>query len=125
MYDHDLFAFGFRSGSDDIRTAAAAADAANARSKARVASREVRELRRELDHLRLVTLALWEIVRDEHGLSEDWVRTKIEEIDLRDGKLDGRIGRTPVDCPDCGRRNNSRRSACLYCGTDLPDTSIV
>ena len=41
------------------------------------------------------------------------------EIDLRDGKADGKMTRSDTDCFQCGRRLGKRRRNCLYCGANL------
>jgi len=103
-------------------------DASIRASEARASSDRVRddadELRRRIETLTLACQALWEIVRSQHGLTDEVVLKKIEEIDLRDGKLDGAIGVTSVDCSNCGRSGRSSRRKCLYCGTDLPSPHI-
>ena len=54
----------------------------------------------------------------------DWdLIAKIKEIDLRDGKLDGKPGVSPQECPGCGKPNGPHRKACLYCGGELPAVS--
>jgi hypothetical protein len=74
------------------------------------------ELERRTDRLAIACQALWELLREEAKIPEETVYAKMEEIDLRDGHADGRIGTTVVLCPSCGRPGNSKRGACLYCG---------
>jgi hypothetical protein len=70
----------------------------------------------QLDHLNLVTLALWELVGERLGLTVDQLRAKVEEIDLRDGVRDGRnTGETPR-CAKCGREMAPWRRQCMFCG---------
>jgi hypothetical protein len=89
----------------------AAAVAENARS-------QVEKMQADLDRLMLCTQALWEILKEEHGYSEEQLVRRITEIDMQDGRLDGKVAaQGPVSCPDCGRINKRNRSACLYCGT--------
>jgi rubrerythrin len=47
------------------------------------------------------------------------IMNKIEEIDLRDGKADGKESQ-PTVCPDCGHTISKRRSNCFYCGARIP-----
>jgi len=44
----------------------------------------------------------------------------MEEIDLRDGKSDGKLAPDTVECTGCGRKAKSTRRNCLYCGAELP-----
>ena len=41
------------------------------------------------------------------------------EIDLRDGKADGKITAHPLRCPSCDRVSSSRHAKCLYCGQEF------
>jgi hypothetical protein len=103
-------------------------DASIRAGEARASSDRVRddadELRRRIETLSLACQALWEVVRSQHGLSDEVLLRKIEEIDLRDGKLDGAMGATSVNCSNCGRSGRSTRQKCMYCGTVLPSPHI-
>ena len=97
-----------------------------ARSEARDAhrasgalEREVEALRERLDRVSLACQAMWELLRDQGVLGEERLLDKIEEVDLRDGRRDGKIGTRPVECPACGRMANPRRRMCMYCGTSV------
>lgn len=100
-------------------------DIDDASRQARRAKNEAEDLRERLDRLHLATSAMWELLCERTGLDEDDLLAKIEEVDLRDGKADGRIdARAPaVQCPACARPNHSQRKACLYCGMKLPASS--
>ena len=82
--------------------------------------RELRELRRSVDSLTLTCAALWELQREKIGLTDDELIAKMQEIDLRDGKLDGKMTKPASACPSCQRANNANRQRCLYCGESLP-----
>jgi len=69
--------------------------------------------------LALVCQALWEILRDKTSLTEDQLEEKIMEIDLRDGKKDGKMGRAVGNCPKCQKPLSQRHAKCLYCGEDI------
>ena len=91
--------------------------AAEAGSKANRAANETMQLRREVNRLLMITEALWEIVRDREGLTDDDLVRRINEIDLRDGALDGRKSTAPpADCGECGRTLPKRQPVCIYCG---------
>jgi len=47
------------------------------------------------------------------------IENKILEVDLRDGRTDGKMATQLLDCPACGKRTNSRRSICVMCGAPL------
>lgn len=80
-------------------------------------SLRLRELSQELERMRLLNQALWELLRERAGLTDEDFEAKIREIDLRDGVEDGRMTDTAVQCPRCHRISNSKHGKCLYCGT--------
>jgi len=90
-------------------------DAAAARSEAREASREV-------ERLLMITEALWTMLKEQHGYTDEDLIKRIAEIDARDGKLDGRVTPEPGElptCSQCGRPVGRGRAACLYCATPI------
>ena len=83
------------------------------------AKREIARLESKIDGLALVSQALWELVRERTGLTDDDIRARIEEIDARDGRSDGRLLGGPTTCKGCGRSAHTRQVACMYCGTAI------
>lgn len=74
-------------------------------------------LRADVERLLMVSEALWRILQEKHGLKDGELMRRVEDIDLRDGRLDGRVAPTePLACPKCGRTLFKRRPACVYCG---------
>jgi hypothetical protein len=105
--------------------------AAEAARSGQYAEREVKDLRRtvqaleeQVERLTLVAVATTELLRDRLGVPDDAIEEKVREIDLRDGRLDGKIGGTLQHCPGCNRVNGPRRATCLYCGKGLPRQSL-
>ena len=94
--------------------------AESARDTAGRTRSEVDDLKRKADALTIACQALWEIVREQMGLSDEAIIRKMQEIDLRDGTPDGKITATIAECPSCRRTNNAARRNCLYCGGLLP-----
>jgi len=76
----------------------------------------VEQLEERVDQLALISQAMWEILREHGGVSEEILEAKVEEIDLRDGKRDGKVGKTVDTCPKCSRKIHPRHGKCLYCG---------
>ena len=72
------------------------------------------QLERRLEKLSLVCQALWTLVRDKTGVNDDDLARRIQELDLRDGRLDGKAAQAVV-CGACGRHYSKRRTRCLYC----------
>ena len=69
----------------------------------------------------MITEALWTILKEQHGFDDADLIDRINEIDLRDGKLDGRVKEKegPLSCPKCNRTLSRQRPTCLYCGTAI------
>jgi hypothetical protein len=79
---------------------------------------QIRELSDAIDKLILITRAMWEITAKEKGLTDEDLINKVNEIDLRDGKADGRITPAIRQCPSCGRNLFVGHRKCLYCGSE-------
>lgn len=76
----------------------------------------VRALEDQIDRMALVNLAMWQLLRDQAGVTDEQLAAKVHEIDLADGKADGRISRSPNVCSKCRRTLSARHQRCLYCG---------
>ena len=76
----------------------------------------VRALEDSLARTLMICEAMWELVRDKGGLTDADLFAKIEEVDLRDGVLDGKNHVKTVPCPQCQRTVSTRHARCLYCG---------
>ncbi len=92
------------------KTANAAMQVANSQKS------EIELLREQVERIALLNQALWELVRERLQLSDADLERIAQEVDLRDGKQDGRLSEHPLQCPQCGRVSNSRHKKCLYCG---------
>jgi hypothetical protein len=104
-----------------IRAQQAEAAAHDASAKAREARSETEAIRMDIERLLMIAEALWEMLKAEHGYTDAQLAQRIQDIDLRDGRLDGRVARQrPPNCPKCGRTAHRRRPVCLYCGAPLP-----
>ncbi len=92
--------------------------AQSASAQAREARTEVEALRFDIERLLMITEALWNFIKEQHQFTDEELLAKITEIDMRDGKLDGRVKKSSiVKCPNCGRVLMKNRPVCLYCGT--------
>ena len=101
---------------------AAAGDAARAKSKAGKVERQVRVLEANLAKSMMINEALWEFIRDQHGLTEKDLHEKLYDIDMRDGVLDGKHQRKAIECPNCGHAVSPRHPACIYCGQVIDES---
>ena len=80
----------------------------------------MRELERRHEQLKLVTLAMWTLLKEHSGLTEGDLKKYIEKVDLMDGKLDGKAHtKEKVHCGGCDRYILATALACPYCGQAL------
>ena len=94
--------------------------AVDACAEAENATTEVHSLRLEVRRLFLLTEALWQLLQEQHGFTEEVLLRKVAEIDFRDGRLDGRVARgQPMPCPKCHRPCGHEQTTCLFCGEEL------
>ena len=104
------------------RKAQAAASSQSSRANSR-ADRDMKIINANLAKIMLINEALWELIRDKHGLTETDLHEKLYEVDMRDGVLDGKNQRKAAECSGCGRMVSARHPACLYCGNVI-DSSV-
>ena len=84
------------------------------RARAKADSLEMR-----LDRALLTIEAMWSLLRDKHGVTDEELAARIVELDESDGMLDGRVRRSPQQCPACSRTVPSRFARCMYCGENV------
>jgi hypothetical protein len=77
---------------------------------------DIRELRHQVERLSLLNQALWELIRDKAGLTDKDLEQMANQIDMRDGSSDGKMGGGAVTCPTCHRVSNAKHYKCMYCG---------
>jgi hypothetical protein len=90
--------------------------ASSAASQARQASSGVRYLDAELDRLEMVCEAMWELLKNKLGATDEELMSYIAELDLSDGSADGKVKRGVLTCSKCSRPNSRRHDFCIYCG---------
>jgi len=90
------------------------------------ASPRLRALERDHERLKLITMALWEILVDRMGLDEEELRRRILELDRLDGREDGRLRlrEPPKKCSACERPMLRTAAACPYCGEQAGDLPL-
>jgi rRNA maturation endonuclease Nob1 len=99
-------------------------DANAAKKEARDALSQISRLQASVSKLTLINKALWEMLKKELGKEDSELFELVKEIDLRDGKLDGKISRDVKKCHQCGRIINRRHQRCLYCGSDTLEPDV-
>lgn len=87
---------------------------------------DVRSLEDKIDYLSVVMLAMWEML-EEKGYSRMDLVKKIEEVDMRDGVLDGKLAHQKKAnvCSDCKRKVNPRHRNCFYCGAKIDSGNFI
>ena len=95
--------------------AQAATSASRAQGEARKAKTSVDDLQSQLDRALMACEAMWTILRDKLNVTDLDLLNRINEIDLSDGKLDGKVNKSAVACPKCGRTMARRFKKCMYC----------
>lgn len=62
---------------------------------------------------------MWELIRERTTLTDNDIEDRMQQIDLRDGKADGKMQMPALKCTDCGRVISRRHARCLYCGAEF------
>jgi len=73
-------------------------------------------LEEKLDRLALIARAMFEVMEESGGVSEERLTAKVVEIDLRDGQQDCRMTAAPTRCPKCEAMMSPKFGRCLFCG---------
>lgn len=110
-----MFPWGMRAGPSNIEVDL------EARSAARSAVTEVDNLRGRVRTLEFALGALWLLMKERHGYTDQDLAEAIARLDAEDGKIDGEISvESQLECPQCGRKRLTRAALkCSYCGTPL------
>ena len=74
------------------------------------------QMEERLDRLVLICRAMLELLEERTGLTEQDLVKKIAEVDIRDGKADGRMTAKAKPCPACDSMMSPRFNRCLFCG---------
>lgn len=102
--------------------ASAAHTAARSSQESLEARNEVRRLEDRLERLELACAAMWSLVREVHGFTDEQLMARAIALDEADGKRDGKLGSGPKVCPSCQRTSPVRSSGkCLWCGAAMSE----
>lgn len=97
-----------------------AAWSATGAGESRRAMTEVEALAARCNRLAMLCEAMWTLIRDELKLTDEQLLDRINEVDLTDGRLDGRVERgSAIRCHQCGRNVARKFTKCMYCGSLL------
>jgi hypothetical protein len=73
-------------------------------------------LEEKVDRLALICRAMFELVQETSGITEEQLRKRIVDVDLRDGQADGRMTPPAKRCPKCDATMSPQFGRCLFCG---------
>lgn len=98
-----------------------------AQSAASRAENALDRMRDTTDRQALIIRTLLTICERKGVFSEQEFRDVMNEIDLSDGRLDGRFKDKPKprECPECAKINGKRAVSCMYCGAILPEREVL
>ena len=95
------------------------AEAHRASRTADSAQNKAMRLQDDLAAMLLKMQAMWEVISEKLDVNDEELLSKIKEIDLRDGVMNGKARPEPVVCESCSKPNGIKRRNCLYCGKEL------
>ena len=61
---------------------------------------------------------MWELLSESNNIPEESLLRKVNEVDLLNGSLDGKVRIPPKKCSRCGRTVSKRHMRCIYCGSE-------
>ncbi len=87
--------------------------------------RRVGKLTQRLGRLELTVEGVYRALESKGHITTEEFRDLLVQIDLEDGREDGRIGddrsaKAP-SCPACSRPINPKRTHCVFCQAELPE----
>ncbi len=106
----------FRELRQDQRLKQAQISADSAGKRAEAGESVVRDLQETVDKLSLVCVAMWSLMQEKTGLTEEDLLQRVQQMDLADGVADGKVTNSARPCPQCGRTISARYRRCMYCG---------
>ncbi len=103
----------------DQRIGEVSSKASGARSQAQTAQEQTEQLESRLESLMLANAAMWSLLRERLGVTDGELIERMRQIDLLDGKADGKMSARVLECPTCKRTMSTRFRRCVYCGTPV------
>lgn len=78
-----------------------------------------------IERLLLLADAMWELLSERAGVTDEELAAKVREIDARSGEVDGRRPRTIRRCTSCQAAVEHGRGTCAYCGAAAPGSTPI
>lgn len=70
----------------------------------------------KVNRLALICRAMFELLQQSSAVTEEQLKAKIVEIDVRDGHADGVMTPPQKRCPKCNAMMSPQFGRCLFCG---------
>ncbi|MGI9614624.1 MAG: hypothetical protein ACR2QO_17060 [Acidimicrobiales bacterium] len=83
---------------------------------------EILGLHERIDHLLVLNEAIWHLVAERTGLTEQDLREHLAGLDASDGVTDRRRQPKPTVC-SCGAKVSPKATCCVFCGLPAPERS--
>jgi hypothetical protein len=84
---------------------------------------KIGDLQAQVDRLLLITESMWFVLKGKLQLDDAALMEMMNQVDMRDGKLDGKVTAAPQNCPVCNHSISVRTGQCFYCGAHPARTS--
>lgn len=111
------FVLGYSAGQ---RTASRAASLARSAAvgDATVNTNRIEDVNERVDRLAMIVRAMWALLEEE-GYTAEQLIAKLEELDLADGEMDGKVRQQAVDCRSCQSKVAPGLRNCQFCGATV------
>lgn len=83
---------------------------------------EISELQERIDRLLVLNEAIWQLVAEQTGLTDQDLQERLATLDASDGVIDGRRQPVPTVC-SCGAKVSPKAACCVFCGLPAPERS--
>ncbi len=118
MLDAAMFGYHHQESDQSAESKRMMAQARAAGSSKRT-ERDVQFLEDRFERLSLVCMAMWSLLQDKTGATEEDLLERVHTIDMMDGRVDGKATKVGVvQCHKCDRPMSERHLRCIYCGAD-------
>jgi hypothetical protein len=88
----------------------------DAEAREEAAHRLAIDVDEKVNRLALICRAMFELLQQSSGMTDEQLNKKILEIHLRDGQADGHMTPRGKVCPKCGATMSPKFGRCLFCG---------
>ncbi len=92
----------------------------DAMSQAKTAHQELQGLRKKVKHQRLILMALWQIVKEEHSWTDEQLLEVMNGIEKQEREAEPEA----IACPECSRPLQENSTVCIYCGATVGQHSL-